>query len=151
MVARNRFRSERIPVSVPRRNVLHICRTAGGEATTVSTTQTVTDERADLLASLAKQRHFLRFTTRGLTNEQAARRTTVSELCLGGLIKHVALTERQWTRFIVEGPSVMEFDPADAADTWAVAFRMVDSETLAGLLDDYGQVAAETEELVRAL
>lgn len=117
----------------------------------MSTAQTVTGERADLLASLAKQRHFLRFTTRGLTDEQAARRTTVSELCLGGLIKHVALTERQWTRFIVEGPSVMAFDPADAADTWAVAFRMVDGETLAGLLDDYGQVAAQTEELVRAL
>jgi Protein of unknown function (DUF664) len=69
----------------------------------VSTTQTLTGERADLLASLAKQRHFLRFTTRELTDEQAARRTTVSALCLGGLIKHVALTERQWARFILEG------------------------------------------------
>jgi hypothetical protein len=151
MVARNRFRSERIPVSVPRRNVLHICRTAEGEATTVSTTQTVTDERADLLASLAKQRHFLRFTTRGLTDEQAARPTTVSELCLGGLIKHVALTEKQWARFIVEGSDVMAFDPATAADTWADAFRMVDGETLAGLLAEYDQVAADTEELVRTL
>jgi len=117
----------------------------------VSTTQTITGERADLLASLAKQRHFLRFTTRGLNDEQAGRRTTVSELCLGGLIKHVALTERQWTRFIIEGPSVMAFDPADAAGTWADAFRMVDGETLAGLLEEYGQIAAETEELVRTL
>ena len=117
----------------------------------MSTTQAVTGERADLLASLAKQRHFLRFTTKGLSDEQAARRTTVSELCLGGLIKHVALTERQWTRFIVEGPSVMAFDPADAAGTWADAFRMVDGETLAGLLEEYGQIAAETEELVRTM
>ncbi|MGN6791362.1 MAG: DinB family protein [Streptosporangiaceae bacterium] len=117
----------------------------------MSTTQTVTGERADLLASLAKQRHFLRFTTRGLDDERAARRTTVSELCLGGLIKHVALTERQWARFIIEGPSVMAFDPATAADTWADAFRMVDGETLAGLLEHYDQVAAQTEELVRTL
>ena len=117
----------------------------------MSTTQTVTGERADLLASLAKQRHFLRFTTRGLHDEQAAQRTTVSELCLGGLIKHVALTEKQWARFIVEGPDVMAFDPAAAADTWADAFRMVDGETLAGLLAEYDQVAAETEELVRTL
>jgi len=117
----------------------------------VSTTQTVTGERADLLASLAKQRHFLRFTTRGLGDEQAAQRTTVSELCLGGLIKHVALTERQWTRFIVEGPGVMAFDPATAADTWADAFRMVEGETLAGLLAQYDQVAADTEELVTTL
>jgi len=117
----------------------------------VSTTQTVTGERADLLASMAKQRHFLRFTTRGLGDEQAAQRTTVSELCLGGLIKHVALTERQWTRFIVEGPGVMAFDPATAADTWADAFRMVEGETLAGLLAQYDQVAADTEELVTTL
>jgi uncharacterized damage-inducible protein DinB len=117
----------------------------------VSTSQTVPGERADLLASLAKQRHFLRFTTRGLSDEQAGRRTTVSELCLGGLIKHVALTERQWARFIVEGAKVMEFDPATAAQTWAGAFQMLDGETLAGLLEEYDQVAAETDELVRTL
>jgi hypothetical protein len=45
---------------------------------------TADGERADLLATLAKHRHFLRFTTRGLTDEQARQRTTVSELCLGG-------------------------------------------------------------------
>ena len=111
----------------------------------------MTSERADLLASLAKQRHFLRFTTRGLNDEQAGRRTTVSALCLGGLIKHVALTERQWARFIVEGPDAMAFDPATAADTWANMFQMVDGETLAGLLEQYDQVAAETDELVRTL
>jgi Protein of unknown function (DUF664) len=44
---------------------------------------------------LARQRHFLRHTTRGLTDEQAAWQATASALCLGGLIKHVALTERQ--------------------------------------------------------
>ena len=47
-------------------------------------------ERSDLLESLAKHRFFLRFTVRDVTDEQAARRTTASELCLGGLIKHVA-------------------------------------------------------------
>jgi uncharacterized protein DUF664 len=117
----------------------------------VSTTQTVTGERADLLASLAKHRHFLRFTTRGLTDEQASEPTTVSELCLGGLIKHVALTERQWARFIVEGPAVMAFDPAAMADTWASAFRMTEDERLADLLEQYEQVASETDEMVRTL
>ena len=49
-----------------------------------SATESAADgERADLLAALAKNRHFLRFTTRGLTDEQAGQRTTVSELCLG--------------------------------------------------------------------
>jgi len=114
-------------------------------------TQALTGERADLLASLAKHRHFLRLTTRGLTDEQAAQRTTVSELCLGGLIKHVAATERQWTRFIVEGPSAMAFDPATMADTWLNLFRMTPGDTLAGLLERYEQVAVETDDLVRRL
>ena len=45
-----------------------------------STQATVTGERADLIASLARQRHFLRYTTRGLTDDQARQRTTASEL-----------------------------------------------------------------------
>ncbi len=73
----------------------------------MSTAETVTGERADLLQSLARARHFLRYTTRDLTDEQAAQRTTVSQLCLGGLIKHVTLTEQQWVNFILDGPSAM--------------------------------------------
>jgi len=116
----------------------------------VSTTQTTTGERADLLSSLAKQRHFMRYTTRGLTDEQAAQRTTVSELSLGGLIKHVALTERQWARFIVEGPSVMDFSGM-SPDAWTSGFRMLEGETLAVLLEQYEQIASHTDELVQTL
>jgi len=107
-------------------------------------------ERADLLESLARCRHFLRFTLRDLTDEQAAQRTTVSELCLGGLIKHVAVTERQWIKFIIEGPSVMAWDPASAAG-WAEAHRMLPGETVDGLLAGYGEVASETERVVSEL
>src|ERR1700683_54567 len=118
----------------------------------MGTTETLTGERADLLAALGKQRHFLRFPTRGLTDEQAARRTTVSQLTLGGLIKHVALVEKQWAKFIVEGPSAMSFDVSEAsADTWENGFRMTEGETLAGLLEQYEEVAAKTDELVRPL
>jgi uncharacterized damage-inducible protein DinB len=115
----------------------------------VSTTA-VTGERADLLASLARQRHFLRHTTRELSDEQAAQRTTVSALCLGGLIKHVTFVERQWARFIAEGPSAMSFDEASMAK-WADGFRMLEGETLAGLLDAYEAVARETDDLVSSL
>ncbi|GAB2864472.1 hypothetical protein GCM10022221_75690 [Actinocorallia aurea] len=41
-------------------------------------------ERADLLTALGQHRDFLRFAVRGLTEEQAAQRSTVSELTLGG-------------------------------------------------------------------
>ena len=95
----------------------------------MSGTQALTGERADLLESLARTRYFLRHTTRDLTEEQAAQRTTASELCLGGLIKHVTLTERQWIRFIEVGPSVMAWDQSTAGD-WLSAFRMVPGDTL---------------------
>jgi uncharacterized damage-inducible protein DinB len=115
-----------------------------------NTQVTTTGERADLLASLARQRQFLRYTIRDLTDEQARQRTTVSELTLGGLIKHVALTERQWFNFIVTGPSAMSGENADV-DAWSQAFRMLEGETLAGLLDRYAQVARQTDELVVTL
>src|SRR5262252_7046034 len=104
---------------------------------------TLTGERADLLESLARTRYFLRHATRDLTDEQAARRTTASELCLGGLIKHVTLTERQWIRFIGVGPSAMAWDQSTAGD-WLSAFRMVPGDTLAGLLGEYAKAAGET-------
>ncbi|MFC5747051.1 DinB family protein [Actinomadura rugatobispora] len=111
-------------------------------------------ERADLLAALAKQRHFLRFTVRDLTDEQAGRRTTVSELCLGGLIKHVAAVERGWGDFILEGPSAMgAFSEMTEEDFQRRAdqFRMLPGETLAAVLDEYAEVAARTDELVAGL
>ena len=110
----------------------------------------VAGERADLLQSLARSRHFLRHTTRGLTDEQAAQQTTASALCLGGLIKHVAFTERQWARFIVEGPSAMSWDESNAGD-WMAGFTMLDGETLAGLLENFAEVARQTDELVAQL
>ncbi|MFI9574470.1 DinB family protein [Microbispora rosea] len=117
-------------------------------------TPAVTGERADLLAALSKNRHFLRFTTRDLTDEQAAQRTTASELCLGGLIKHVTLVERSWADFILNGPSAMGDATTMAEADWAVwadQFRMLPGETLAGLLAGYAEVARRTDELVATL
>jgi uncharacterized damage-inducible protein DinB len=122
-------------------------------------------ERADLLAQLATARDALTRTTRGLSDEQAAARPTVSELCLGGLIKHVTAMEESWLRFAVEGPSAMRHDLPDGV-TWAdlaagtarelprwmtdhaEAFRMRPGETLAGILRRYERVAAQTGETV---
>ncbi len=109
------------------------------------------NERDELVATLDKHRGFLRHTVKGLTDEQAAQRTTVSELCLGGLIKHVAAVEEQWVAFVNEGPSA--FAPMDAAsyETHAATFRMQPGETLASIVEHYDEVAARTDELVRTL
>jgi uncharacterized damage-inducible protein DinB len=111
----------------------------------------LTGERADLAETLASHRGFLRATARDLSDEQAAARTTVSELCIGGIIKHVTAVERAWARFIVEGPSAMGSsnwqDPA-VRQAYLDGFRMLPGETLAGLLADYEAAAAETAELL---
>jgi len=137
--------------------------------TATTTPRPVLDaERTDLLAELATVRSALITTARGLSDEQAGKNPTVSALCLGGLIKHVASIEENWLRFVVEGPSAMRFDLPDgvtwadfAAGTarefpqWAIDhqnnFRMLPGETLAGILERYEQVAAQSEEIVAAL
>lgn len=113
----------------------------------------LTGERADLAETLTAHRNFLRQTARDLTDEEAAARTTVSELCIGGLIKHVTAVERNWIRFILEGPSAMSSNWQDPAvqQAYADGFRMLPGETLAGLLDDYEAAAAETAELIATL
>jgi uncharacterized damage-inducible protein DinB len=117
-------------------------------------------ERADLVDSLQRHRGFLRFTVRGITDEQARKHTTVSELTLGGLIKHVAVTERTWADFIVDGPApgpgidwanVDWTNPPPEVAAWAEGHRMTDTETLAELLARYDEVAARTDELVASL
>ncbi|MFF9221922.1 DinB family protein [Streptomyces viridosporus] len=124
------------------------------ETLSLSESATLTGERADLLRTLSKHRHFLRFTTRDLTDEQAGLRTTVSALCLGGLVKHVTAMERIWVDFILDGPSAMpdftamaEADFAERADE----FRLLPSETLAGVLAEYTAVAHRTDELIASL
>jgi uncharacterized damage-inducible protein DinB len=135
---------------------------------TTSTTVTTLDaERVDLIAALAAARSTLTGTVRGLSDEQLGEHPTVSALCLGGLIKHVASVEGNWLRFVVEGPSAMPYDLPDgvtwadfAAGTarefpqWAIDhennFRMLPGDTLAGILEHYDQVAARSEEIIAA-
>src|SRR4051812_18093719 len=122
-----------------------------------TSTDAVTGERADLLDTLRKHRDLFRHTVRGLTDEQAASRPTVSELCLGGLVKHVAAVETNWADFVVHGPAptpdvdwanVDWSDPPPEVAAYRDGFRMVDGETLAGLLAAYDKGAAATDELV---
>ncbi len=110
-----------------------------------------TGERADLVGTLNKHRGFLRHTVRGLTDEQAGLRTTTSALSLGGLIKHVALTEERWDDFIERGPSAMGSADQASMEGHAASFRMLPGETLAGLLDRYDEVARRTDNLVASL
>ncbi|HEV7212369.1 MAG TPA: DinB family protein [Blastococcus sp.] len=112
-------------------------------------TQPLTGERADLVESLDRHRFFLRFTVRDLTDEQAATRTTPSEICLSGLIKHVSGTEAGWVRFIEGGAQAMQSDWSPEA--WTRQWHLQPGETLAGVLAEYDEVARHTDELVATL
>lgn len=112
---------------------------------------TLTLERRDLLEALAAHRGFLLQTVQGLTDEQAAARPTVSALCLGGIVKHVAHTEAMWARFVVEGPAAFGTWPPspELLATWGDQFTMLPGETLASIVARYEEVAAATDALVR--
>jgi uncharacterized damage-inducible protein DinB len=120
-------------------------------------TEVRTQEHTEMLETLARHRYFLRFTVRDLTDDQARLRPTASRLCLGGLIKHVTATERQWIDFAVRGAAAMagpgdtgEIDEATMA-AWASAFDLLPEETLAGVLADYEAAATRTEQIVATL
>ncbi len=103
----------------------------------------VDQERADIIETLQAHRRFLRYTVEGLSDEEAAKRTTVSELCLGGLVKHVTAVESSWVRFILEGPGAMaQASTQGAMATHAASFRMLEGETLVDVLANYEEVAA---------
>jgi uncharacterized damage-inducible protein DinB len=107
-------------------------------------------ERADLLETLRGTRRFLRYTVRDLTDEQATEHTTASELCLGGIVKHVSQVERAWARFIVEGTAAMAFSEERMSER-EDGFKVLEGETLAGILDEYELVAKATDDLVESL
>jgi hypothetical protein len=126
-------------------------------ASTVVPSGSGAGERADLVEALRKHRDLFRLTVAGLTDEQARLTPTVSALSLGGLVKHVAATEKEWARFVVEGPAATPdidwaavdwTNPPPQVQEYVEGFRMSGSETLAGLLEQYDEVAAATDALV---
>jgi uncharacterized damage-inducible protein DinB len=108
----------------------------------------VANEREGLLAYLAQQRYVLRLTAHGLTDEQARATPTASALSVGGLIKHVAATERGWIDTILQ----READVHEGAETeYESNFRLGPDETLASVLDIYEEVAKETASVIAAI
>ena len=123
--------------------------------THADTTAVVLDrEREDLLETIRRHRWFLAYTMQGLTDEQAATRTTASELTLSGILHHVAEAEADWADFIVNGPDAMTAEMArwmDPATDHSVRWRLRDGQTLAEALAEYAAVAERTDELIRTL
>ncbi|PNG20689.1 DinB family protein [Streptomyces cahuitamycinicus] len=104
---------------------------------------TTSPEKTDLLAAFAEQRALLLITVRGLTDAQAAERTTVSELTLGGIVKHLAQGEETWTQIMTEGDGELPSGMLDMGQ-----YRMAGGDTLPALLERYARAARATEAAV---
>jgi uncharacterized damage-inducible protein DinB len=114
--------------------------------------ETLPAEHQELLRTLEHHRGFLRHTIAGLTDEQAGAKPTVSELSIGGLVKHVTAMEAGWIRFVVEGTQAMVFDwtPESIAARQA-ELTMLPQDTVASVLAHYGEVAARTEAVIASV
>lgn len=104
-------------------------------------------EREDLVQLLDEQREMFRITLRGIDDEQARRRTTASDLTLGGLLHHLIRCERGWTTVLVERDENAE----QKLEDYEGEYTFGTDETVAGLLAEWEQVAANTAELVRSV
>ncbi|HEX4215336.1 MAG TPA: DinB family protein [Candidatus Dormibacteraeota bacterium] len=107
----------------------------------------IQDEREGLLGFLEQQRQAIRYSSYGLTDDLARATPAASSLSIGGLIKHVATTERGWIDRVLQRQRPEESD----ADAYLRNFRLGPDETLAGVLALYQEVAAETAAAVAGI
>jgi uncharacterized damage-inducible protein DinB len=103
----------------------------------------MTMEHDELLHMLDDQRRVFRIAMRGLSEAEARKRTTVSELTLGGLLKHLTWCERAYTHILTEQPGVPEGMLDVSQYTW-------EGGSFEELLAAYAQAARVTDEAVRA-
>lgn len=103
-------------------------------------------EREDLLAIAFDQRRNFLYTTADLNDEQARTRSTVSELTIGGLVKHLAGMQRSWLA-VIDGsaPAVIGWSDLDPDH-----YRMTEAETLPDLIGAFHAAAADFDRTVRA-
>ncbi|MFE0028000.1 DinB family protein [Amycolatopsis sp. NPDC059021] len=106
----------------------------------------VADERGGLLKYLEQQRHVLRIAAYGLSEEQARAVPSRSSLSVGGLVKHVADTEDGWIDIVLQLP---QKEPTK--EDYVNGFRLLESETLEGVLARYDEVARRTEEVIAGI
>ncbi|WP_030709454.1 DinB family protein [Streptomyces sp. NRRL F-2580] len=114
------------------------------------------DERGTLLAFVEAQRVALREAAQGLTEEQAASRPSVSELSLSGLLKHAAECELSWLRLAQQAPGGTSQTESGgerqrSEESWGDAFRLVEGESVPGVLAFWDGVVRETEAFIAAV
>jgi hypothetical protein len=108
-------------------------------------TAVLSRERRDIIETLDKHRGFLRQTLDGMSDDQIRITSTVSQLCLGSVVKHVTATETTWRKFIVRGAAAFEEMSPDA---YEAEWRVEAGDSVESLLAAYAEAAKETDALV---
>ena len=100
----------------------------------------VADERSALREYLAYHQSAFFAVAFGLTDEQARSSPTVSELSIGGLIKHVTAMQHTWMSRVAAAPDAPPKDPRpfdEVAKDFGEQHVMRPDETLDGLLEKF--------------
>lgn len=113
-------------------------------------------EADELVETLDRHRGFLLRTADGLTDEQARTRSTVSELTIASILKHVADTEESWAEFAVGGAAALttggdvDWEAVRRGEVEFVdpRFLLADTDTLAHLRERVREVGARTSSLL---
>lgn len=111
----------------------------------------VADERAGLREFLTTQQHAFHVVAVDLADEQARSTPSVSELSLGGLIKHLTQVQRMWTSRVTSAPELTAGDqrPVDEqAAEFGSGFVMGDDDTLTDVLTAFADSSAEAVRLL---
>lgn len=107
------------------------------------------DERDGLAGFLAQAQDGVRALAHGLTDEQAHRAPSASEISVGWLLRHLTVVQQNWLEGAMAAPEPLTDD--QNAVIMARSHDLDGGETVAGLLADFDAVAAELLEAVRTL
>ncbi|MBH5335757.1 DinB family protein [Streptomyces pactum] len=105
------------------------------------------DEAGALLGFLEAQRGAIRRTLHGVSDADAVRSPSASELSLAGVLKHVAEVERTWVEDARGVPRSVRRDETN----WHLSHRLEEGESVAGVLAVWEEIAAGTERFIRSL
>ncbi|MFN8193916.1 MAG: DinB family protein [Nocardioidaceae bacterium] len=109
-------------------------------------------EKDALAGFLVQQQDAFRAAVFGLTDEQAGRRTTASELTVGVLVKHATAVQRSWLAAATAAPSlpVDERTQEQQMSDWQREFTWLDADTVGDALAALDDVSAAVVAAVAA-
>ncbi len=102
-------------------------------------------EKDAVAGFLIQQQDAFRAAIFGLTDDQAGRRTTPSELTVGVLVKHVTSVQRGWLASALAGPSpvVEERSQEQQMADWQAELTWLPEDTVQAALAAFDEVSAQ--------